>query len=429
VSNLKTINLPDYGDFDEVEVIEICVESGQEVDSEEPILILETDKAAMEIPSSVNGTVNKVILNVGDKVKVGMPFLEIEVQENKEVDKTNIDIKEEVSVDEKTFMDDPPSAVDDAANVMSKQESNVINLNNHKSKNIHSGPATRKLAREFGINLSSVAGSGPKGRILKEDLHQYVKNILSSRQEQTFKSTQPDIDFSEWGNTKEVDLTKFQKTSLDNLHSSWVNIPHVTQHEEINISKLMKIREKLCKKYKLKISPLAFILKGLSVSLKEYEMMNSSLSKDLNTIIFKDFINIGVAVDTEYGLIVPNIKNIDSKNISNIASEVKELADLAKKRRLKNEHLQGASFTVSSLSGVGGKFFTPIINPPEVGILGLSRTFDSLKLDKLKLETVKMLPVSLSYDHRVINGVYAIQFINHLSEVLNDIKFLEDSFK
>ena len=264
-----------------------------------------------------------------------------------------------------------------------------------------------------------VAGSGPKGRILKEDLHQYVKNILSSPQEQTFKSTQPDIDFSQWGNTKEVDLTKFQKTSLDNLHSSWVNIPHVTQHEEINISKLMKIREKLCKKYKVKISPLAFILKGLSASLKEYEMMNSSLSKDLNTIVFKDFINIGVAVDTEYGLIVPNIKNIDSKTISNIASEVKELADLAKKRRLKNEHLQGASFTVSSLSGVGGKFFTPIINPPEVGILGLSRTFDSLKLDKLKLETVKMLPVSLSYDHRVINGVYAIQFINHLSEVLN----------
>ena len=165
------------------------------------------------------------------------------------------------------------------------------------------------------------------------------------------------------------------------------------------------------------------------MSLKEYEIMNSSLSKDLNTIIFKDFINIGVAVDTEYGLIVPNIKNIDSKTISNIASEVKELADLAKKRRLKNEHLQGASFTVSSLSGVGGKFFTPIINPPEVGILGLSRTFDSLRLDKLKLETVKMLPVSLSYDHRVINGVYAIQFINHLSEVLNDIKFLEDSFK
>ena len=239
MSNLKTINLPDYGDFDEVEVIEICVESGQEVDSEEPILILETDKAAMEIPSSVNGIVNKVILNVGDKVKVGMPFLEIEVQENKEVDKTNIDIKEEVSVDEKTFMDDPPSAVDDAANVMSKQESNVINLNNHKSKNIHSGPATRKLAREFGINLSLVAGSGPKGRILKEDLHQYVKNILSSPQEQTFKSAQPDIDFSQWGNTKEVDLTKFQKTSLDNLHSSWVNIPHVTQHEEINISKLL----------------------------------------------------------------------------------------------------------------------------------------------------------------------------------------------
>ena len=431
MSDIKTINLPDYGEFEEVEVIEICVKEGQKVDSEEPILVLETDKAAMEIPSSINGTVNKVLLNVGDKVSIGMPFLDIKpeevLSESKEESKTE-DLQSIEPIEKK---DELPSAVDDAANIMSKYQpqSNVVEFKKSKNNKIHSGPATRKLAREFGIDLSEIRGSGPKNRILKEDLHEYVKNILKFKNQQRINTSQPEIDFSEWGKITKEELTKFQKTSLDNLHSSWVNIPHVTQHEEADITKLLKLRNKLNKKYKCKVSPLAYVIKATAETLLQFKQMNSSLSSDLSSIIYKEYINIGIAVDTDYGLIVPNVKDVNNKSINEISNEVNEIADLAKKRRLNNNQLTGSSFTISSLSGVGGKFFTPIINPPEVGILGLSKTYDSLKLDKLKLQTTNQLPLSLSYDHRVINGVYAIKFLNHLIEVLNDLNFLESSFK
>ena len=431
MSDIKTINLPDYGEFEEVEVIEICVKEGQKVDSEEPILVLETDKAAMEIPSSINGTVNKVLLNVGDKVSIGMPFLDIKpeevLSESKEESKTE-DLQSIKPIEKK---DELPSAVDDAANIMSKYQpqSNVVEFKKSKNNKIHSGPATRKLAREFGIDLSEIRGSGPKNRILKEDLHEYVKNILKFKNQQRVNTSQPEIDFSEWGKITKEELTKFQKTSLDNLHSSWINIPHVTQHEEADITKLLKLRNKLNKKYKCKVSPLAYVIKATAETLLQFKQMNSSLSSDLSSIIYKEYINIGIAVDTDYGLIVPNVKDVNNKSINEISNEVNEIADLAKKRRLNNNQLTGSSFTISSLSGVGGKFFTPIINPPEVGILGLSKTYDSLKLDKLKLQTTNQLPLSLSYDHRVINGVYAIKFLNHLIEVLNDLNFLESSFK
>ena len=429
MSEVKTINLPDFGDFDEVEVIEICVKTGQKVNSEEPILVLETDKAAMEIPSSVDGTVKEVLLNIGDKVAIGMPFLDIEPAD--EIDEP-VTKKQpiEQNDDEKTKIEEV-TAVD--VNATKINPGNVtktnIQLNDHKSSRVHSGPATRKLAREFGIDLSKVQGSGPKNRILKEDLHEYVKNIFSSSDHSNFKSTQPAIDFEKWGDITKEELTKFQKTSVSNLHSSWINIPHVTQHDDANITNLLKLRNKLNKKNKCKISPLAYVIKSTAEVLIEYRDMNSSLSSDLNSIIYKDYINIGIAIDTSYGLIVPNIKNTNKKSIFEISEEVKELANLANKRRLKNDQLVGATFTISSLSGVGGKYFTPIINPPEVGILGLSKTYDSLQLDNLKLQTTNQLPLSLSYDHRVINGVYAIKFLNELNKQLNDLNFLESSFK
>ena len=429
MSEVKTINLPDFGDFDEVEVIEICVKTGQKVNSEEPILVLETDKAAMEIPSSVDGTVKEVLLNIGDKVAIGMPFLDIEPADeiNEPVTKKQpIEQKD----DEKTKIEEVTAVDENATKINPGNVTKTnIQLNDHKSSRVHSGPATRKLAREFGIDLSKVQGSGPKNRILKEDLHEYVKNIFSSSDRSNFKSTQPDIDFEKWGDVSKEELTKFQKTSVSNLHSSWINIPHVTQHDDANITNLLKLRNKLNKKNKCKISPLVYVIKSTAEVLIEYRDMNSSLSSDLNSIIYKDYINIGIAIDTSYGLIVPNIKNANKKSIFEISEEVKELANLANKRRLKNDQLVGATFTISSLSGVGGKYFTPIINPPEVGILGLSKTYDSLQLDNLKLQTTNQLPLSLSYDHRVINGVYAIKFLNELNKQLNDLNFLESSFK
>lgn len=431
MSNVLTINLPDFGEFDDVEVIEVCVKEGQKVDSEEPIVVLETDKAAMEIPSSVEGIVKKVLINIGDKVKIGVPFLEIEVEES-HTDKKKDEPKEEKEslVDNKVVIkEELPSAVDDAADVMSGYEKTIPNLNQNKKQSVHSGPATRKLAREFGIDLINVHGSGPKGRILKEDLHEYVKNILNNQSQNINVPKRPEIDFSKWGDISTKELSKFEKTSLNNLHNSWISIPHVTQHDEADVTNLLKLREKLFKKNKVKVSPLAYIVKSTAETLKDFPKMNCSLSSEMDSLIFKDFYNIGIAIDTDAGLIVPNIKEADKKSILEISSEINDLATLAKKRRLSNDHLNGTTFTISSLGGVGGKFFTPIINPPEVGILGLSKTYDALKLDKMKLQTKKQLPISLSYDHRVINGVLAVKFLNKLIQYLNDSKFLESSFK
>ena len=418
-SELQVINLPDLGDVEEVEVIEISVEPGQKVSSEDSILVLETDKAAMEIPASTNGIVKSVLLNVGDKAEKGMPFLEIEaildsVKKSPEPTKDNSSGKKAK----------PP-----AKPVNRKQTYSNVSQGSGSSK--HAGPATRKLAREFGIDLSLVKGSGPKSRILKEDLHLFVSNALSSSSNNTgeFAFTQPSIDYSKWGSVNEKPLSKFQKTALKNLHTSWINIPHVTQHDEADITELLKLRAELNSKNKLKISPLAYITKTISKVLEDFPELNSSLSHDLKNIVYKDYINIGVAVDTPEGLIVPNIKNTNKKSIIDISNGIFELASLAKDRKLKVDQLKGATFTISSLSGIGGKFFTPIINPPEVGIIGLSKTFDSLKLDNGAVVERKILPISLSYDHRVINGAYAAKFITALSKKLEDIEFLDNSFK
>tara|TARA_E500000081_G_C6137208_1_gene357522 strand:+ start:2666 stop:3961 length:1296 start_codon:yes stop_codon:yes gene_type:complete len=429
--NIITINLPDFGEFDDVEVIDICINEGQKVDAEEPIIVLETDKAAMEIPASVEGVVKRVLLNKGDKAKIGTPFLEIEIDDsvqNQPKDKA-LNKQQSIADKEVSIKEISPLAHNDAIDVTRNYESGISSLNNVKKDSVHSGPATRKLAREFGIDLNKVNGSGPKDRVLKEDLHNYVKNIIKNQSQSLHLTHQPEIDFSKWGNIKTEELTKFQKKSLNNLHSSWVSIPHVTQHDDADITNLLKLRNKFFKRNKVKISPLAYIVKCTAETLKNFPEMNSSLSSKMNSIIYKDFYNIGIAIDTDAGLIVPNIKHVDKKSILEIASEINNLAKLAKKRRLSTDHLNGATFTISSLSGVGGKFFTPIINPPEVGILGLSKTYDAVKLEKMKLQTKKLLPLSLSYDHRLINGVYAVKFLIKLMNYLNDSKFLESSFK
>ena len=419
MADIQIINLPDFGEFDDVEVIEVCVKEGQLVDKEEPIIVLETDKAAMEIPASVNGFIHKVLLKEGDKVKIGMPFLEIKIDPSTAKD----DIKSNDLKDKKEELVPDENNIDQEISYKEKK-----NFNKKKNTSIHSGPATRKLAREFGIDLNQITGSGPSNRILKEDLHNYVKNILNNTSANNTVSSKPNVDFSIWGSIKEEKLTKFKKTALDNLHSSWVNIPHVTQHDEADISDLLELRLKLNKKHKVKISPLAYIVKSTVESLKHFPEMNSSLSNDKELIIYKDYFNIGIAIDTDDGLIVPNIKNANEKSISEISIEITKLSELAKKRRITKDMMSGATFTISSLGGFGGRFFTPIINPPEVGILGLSKIHDIVKLNRSTPYSKKYLPMSLSYDHRVINGVYAVNFLNHLISGFSDIKFLEKSF-
>jgi len=416
----QILNIPDLGEAEDVEVIEICVKPGDIVSEEDPIIVLESDKAAMEIPTSLGGKVLAIKVSIGEKVSAGSPFLEIEGNEDDQ------------SIDTQKLAIDPtiaPEVVETSSKREETIEQPVLSQDISNSDSIYAGPAVRKLAREFGIQLSLVAPSGPKSRIQKEDLHAFVKARLSGASNSVFTFTQPNIDYSKWGPVQEKPLSKFQKSSLTNLHTSWINIPHVTQHDECDLSELLDLRSKLNIKHELKISPLAFIAKVTAEVLKEFPMLNSSLDKDLETIVIKNYVNMGIAVDTPEGLIVPNIKNVQEKSIINVAEEIAMLASAAKTRKLKLTDLKGSSFTISSLGAIGGKFFTPIINPPEVGILGLSKTFPSVVANNEGFESREFLPLSLSYDHRVINGVYAAQFITQLGTALGDTSLMEKKFK
>lgn len=420
---IEIIQIPDLGEAEEVEVIELSAKVGDDVGPDDPIIVLESDKAAMEIPASCAGKIVAIKVNVGDSVSAGMAFLEIEV-ESQIVEQVSSEAETQTlpNTQEKTVSKITPPALDQKT------------INDHPSMpsgaSVYAGPAVRKLAREFGIQLSLISPTGPKGRIQKEDLHIFVQAKLSGESTSAkFQFTQPTVDYSKWGDVEEQSLTKFQKSSITNLHTSWINIPHVTQHDECNLSPLMDLRARLNILHEVKVSPLAFISKITAQVLFEFPLLNSSLSPNLDSIIKKGYVNLGIAVDTPEGLIVPNIKNTQDKSILAIAEEIKFLANAAKTRKLKLEDLKGASFSISSLGAVGGKFFTPIINPPEVGILGLSKAFQKVVPEGSGFKAIECLPLSLSYDHRAINGVYAAQFISDLGLALSDVSLIEESFK
>ena len=419
----QVLNIPDLGEAEDVEVIEICVKPGDIVSEEDPIIVLESDKAAMEIPTSLGGKVLEIKVSIGDKVSAGSPFLEIEG----DADEPSIDTQKPAI--DSVMTPEIPQTFKKLEEVIEQPIIAAPPEDFSNSGSFYAGPAVRKLAREFGIQLSLVAPSGPKNRIQKEDLHAFVKARLSDASNNTFTFTQPNIDYSKWGSVKEQPLSKFQKSSLTNLHTSWINIPHVTQHDECDLSELLGLRYQLNTQHELKISPLAFIAKVTAEVLTEFPMLNSSLDQGLEKIVIKNYVNMGIAVDTPEGLIVPNIKNVQEKSILNIAEEIAMLASAAKARKLKIPDLKGASFTISSLGAIGGKFFTPIINPPEVGILGLSKTFAKVVAKNDGFESREFLPLSLSYDHRVINGVYAAQFVTQLGAALGDTSLMEKNFK
>ena len=419
----QVLNIPDLGEAEDVEVIEICVKPGDIVSEEDPIIVLESDKAAMEIPTSLGGKVLEIKVSIGDKVSAGLPFLEIEGDS----DEPYIDIQKP-AIDSVMTPEIPPT-LNKLEEAIEQPIIATLPQDSSNRLSFYAGPAVRKLAREFGIQLSLVAPSGRKNRIQKEDLHAFVKARLSGASNSSFTFTQPNIDYSKWGSVKEQPLSKFQKSSLTNLHASWINIPHVTQHDECDLSELLGLRSELNTKHELKISPLAFIAKVTAEVLTEFPMLNSSLDHGLEKIVIKNYVNMGIAVDTPEGLIVPNIKNVQEKSILSIAEEIAILASAAKTRKLKIPDLKGASFTISSLGAVGGKFFTPIINPPEVGILGLSKTFAKVVAKNDGFESREFLPLSLSYDHRVINGVYAAQFVTQLGAALGDTSLMEKNFK
>ena len=313
----KIIHIPDLGEAEDVEVIEICAKVGDQVDTEDPIIVLESDKAAMEIPASEAGKIISIDVSIGDSVNSGSPFLQIEVLNNSD-QKVEEDSSKNESQEGLTASKEPGNIETEPVAILEKQQIPPLSSKFNNS-NIYAGPAVRKLAREFGIDLSLVQPSGPKNRIQKEDLHIFVKSRLSlTPANNSFEFSQPDIDYSKWGPVQEQKLSKFQKSSLTNLHTSWINIPHVTQHDECDLNVMLEARTQLCKKYKVKISPLAFIAKITSHLLADFPLLNSSLDKSLEKIILKDYVNLGIAVDTPEGLIVPNIKSAQLKSIVEI---------------------------------------------------------------------------------------------------------------
>ena len=416
----QVIKIPSLGDAENTEVIEICVNPGDSVGSEDSIVVLESEKAAMDVPASKNGVVKKVLVKIGDEVKEGDDFLEIEITEEEiKEDDFDKELKNDTQEDDHAEVEEI---------IEEKKVEEIIEEPKYESSasGIYAGPAVRKLAREFGIDLNKVIASGPRNRILKEDLHKFVKSKLEGSSGGIPKM--PSIDFSEFGNVEEIDLTKFQKTSALNLQQSWITIPHVTQHDETSIDELLTLRKSLMEKFKVKVSPLAFFAKGISKLLEEFPLFNASIDMNTMKIIKKDFINLGIAVDTPQGLIVPNIKSANKMSIREISDEIARLANLSKSRKIKVADLKGSTFTISSLGSFGGKFFTPIINPPEVAILGISKSYDSVLLKDNKPISITNLPISLSYDHRIINGVQGVEFTSRFCEILSDISYFEESF-
>ncbi|MCG8439347.1 MAG: dihydrolipoyllysine-residue acetyltransferase, partial [Pseudomonadales bacterium] len=417
-SRTETVTVPDLGDIDGAEIIEVSVAAGDALEAEQVIAVLESDKASLEIPVPQAGTVESVIIKVGDKVSTGDPLLTLAVSggdvapEAKEntatssasVSQTSASDKQEQNKQEQAKPTQTSTAIPAAAN--------------SPGKAVHAGPAVRKLAREMGVDLGQVPGTGPKDRILKEDVHAWVKQRLESQSAPATGSggmslDLPDIDFSQFGDVEREELNKLRKVSAQNLHRSWLTIPHVTQHDNADITDLEAFRKqqnKALEREGVKLTMLAFLVAACAKALKEFPRFNSSLENSGEALIHKHYINIGIAVDTPNGLVVPVIKDADKKTLKEIAQEMGELAEKARNRKLTPADMKGGTFSISSLGGIGGTAFTPIVNWPEVAILGVSRSDMQPVWDGNQFVPRLTLPLSLSYDHRVIDGADAARF-------------------
>lgn len=424
------VAVPDIGEDGEVDVIDVLVAVGDVIEAEDGLITLETDKATMDVPSSHAGTVKEVLINVGDKVKQGSLVIKLETSSGAPV--------EAVAPIAEKVVEAPKAApaAKKAAPVPHHPQAGTVK----SSGSIYTSPSIRRLAREFGVDLTLVKGTGNKGRILKEDVQSYVKYELSRPKANAGSSVAAGegglqvvsakaIDFSKFGEIETKALTRIQKISGPFLHRNWVTIPHVTQFDEADITNVEAFRKEqnvICEKKKLgfKITPLVFILKAAADALREFPTFNSSLSEDGESLILKKYIHIGVAVDTPNGLVVPVVRDVDKKGIHQLSRELLEISIKARDGKLKAADMQGGCFTISSLGGIGGTAFTPIVNAPEVAILGVSKSEMKPKWNGKDFEPKLMLPLSMSYDHRVIDGALAARFTVHLSNVMSDIRTL-----
>ena len=413
---MNEIKLPDIGEgILQVTITDVLVSANQTIKKNDIIIIVESEKASMEIPSTSDGNISEIKINKGDTIKPGDTLLVLDskkIKNKKRIKETTIEKKQD-----KKMMDHEKEIGDSSKASVNKTEK--ITETNHAS------PSVRKLAREFGCNLNKIKGTGRSGRITKEDVYNSIKDNVSTTHNNQATDEKSDKIFntlSRWGVTEKVELNNIKKVTAKRLHTAWVEIPHVTQFEEVDITDLDKIRlklKKINKDPKIKVSLLPFFMKAIVKILKDISIFNSSLSDDRKSLIYRKYFNIGIATATPRGLVVPVIKNVDQKSIKKLSHELTTMVYKSKEKRLSVEDMSGGCITISSLGSLGGKFFTPIINPPEVAILGISKFEIKPKLINNKFVARKILPISLSYDHRVIDGADAVRFTKLFADLVS----------
>ena len=458
------VKVPDIGDFDSVEVIEVLVAEGDTVEKEQALITLESDKATLEVPSSAAGTIASLKIKEGDTVSEGDVIAMVQTTgggsggakadskaDNKSAggsaQASNAKATPDNKADKKqpesgtASQDDKPAPQgQDKAEPASSDASKLKSVDEERFGKAHASPSVRKFARELGADLGRIDGSGRKGRITEEDVQSYVKSALE--QVQSGKSTgsaaapagggggvpaQPDIDFSQFGEVEITELARIRKISAKAVHKNWLLIPHVTQFDTADITDLEAFRQANKEKAKadgVKLTPLAFLLKAAAAALKAFPDLNSSLTADGESLVHKKYINIAVAVDTPGGLLMPVIKDVDKKGIYDIARDLDAVSTRAREGKIKGDDMKGATFSISSLGGVGGTAFTPIVNSPEVGILGVSKHSMQPVWNGAEFEPRLILPLSFSYDHRVIDGAKAARITGFISEKLSDLRTL-----
>jgi pyruvate dehydrogenase E2 component (dihydrolipoamide acetyltransferase) len=459
VSNTIEIKVPDIGDFSDIPVIEVLVAAGDRVEADDSLITLESDKATMEVPSPAAGTIRELRVKLDDTVSEGdvVAVLEVEDAEStgpsmKSEEKLPVREPEEEATISEPEEKDPAPVTEEAGDQEQLQDSEE--LNEGPGDNVpyqppivaspavdpsglpYASPAIRRFARELGVDLKRVQGSGNKGRIVREDVAGFIKSAMSKKPEPAAATGSglpfsfpelPEFDFSRYGEVEKKTLSRIRKLSAGHLHRNWVSIPHVTQHDEADITDMESFRkanadDAIAQGFKL--TPLVFLIKASVAALKKYPEFNASLDRDGETLIIKKFYNIGVAVDTPDGLMVPVLRNCERKGIMELAAELAEISEKARDKKLKPQDIQGGCFSISSLGGIGGTSFTPIINAPEVAILGVSRARMSPVWDGSEFQPRMMLPLSLSYDHRVIDGAAAARFTRYLASRLEDLRRL-----
>ncbi len=424
VEQSRMLSVPDVGDAQEVVVVEILVTPGDAVAEGDSLVVLESDKASMEIPADAAGVVQQVLVQEGDEVKEGDPLVTLigEVPLS-EVPQSEVPTSK---VPEASLAAQP---VEKPAAAVPLPSPPVTPSTRDKADQVHAGPAVRKQAREYGVDIAQVKGSGRKGRILKEDIQAHVKSRLAAASTSAGTGSGipgiPEVDFSRFGETEIKPFSRIRQASARNLHRSWLNVPHVTQFDEADVTELEAFRKAQNLERQAegaRLTPLAFLVRAVVDALQAYPQFNASLAPGNEGLILKHFINIGIAVETDDGLVVPVLKDADKKGVIQLAAECAELAAQARDKKLPMDAMQGATFTISSLGGIGGTAFTPIVNAPEVAILGVSRTKIEPVYDGDSFSPRTILPLSLSYDHRAIDGAEAARFTTHLARVLSDIR-------